>query len=126
MEKIWYAGMEKSPEGQKVSILGTEYTVFERTENEDVRLEHCDGYCDTSTKEIVIRLIEGDLMSKRNLGQYRNVVIRHEVIHAFLAESGLDGNGHKAGHWEANEEMVDWFAIQFPKIVRVFKDLEVL
>ena len=126
MEEIRYIGNEKRLASWKVSILGTEYTVFERTESEDARLKHCDGYCDTSTKEIVIRLIERDLMSKRNLGQYRNVVIRHEVIHAFLAESGLDGNGHKAGHWETNEEMVDWFAIQFPKIMKAFQDLEVL
>ena len=46
----------------KVNILGTEYTVIHRKESEDAKLEGNDGYCDSSTKTIVI------LEAKRVLG----------------------------------------------------------
>lgn len=38
--------------------------------------------------------------------------MRHELIHAFLGESGLRSDSE----WAENEEMVDYFAIQFEKI----------
>lgn len=109
-----------------VNILGTEYTIYERTEEEDVKLEENDGYCDSSAKEIVILIYKDDIMNKRNMQHYKNQVLRHEIIHAFLAESGLDGNGHSPQNWEFNEEMVDWFAIQFPKIMKVYQELGVV
>jgi len=43
--------------------------------------------------------------------------IRHELIHAFLSESGLWANCD----W-AKEEMVDWLAIQFPKLLKAFTE----
>jgi hypothetical protein len=43
-----------------------------------------------------------------------------------MAESGLDGNGNSCDCWELNEEMVDWFAIQSPKIFKVFKELNIM
>lgn len=47
--------------------------------------------------------------------------IRHEIIHAFLNESGLtDCALQPRGSWARNEEMVDWFAIQGPKIVQAW------
>lgn len=38
----------------KVNILGTDYTIKECTVDEDSYLKDCDGYCDKSSKEIVI------------------------------------------------------------------------
>ena len=46
-----------------------------------------------------------------------NKVKRHEIIHAFLFESGLAENSA----WAQNEEMVDFFAIQFPKLLKAFE-----
>lgn len=109
-----------------VNILGTKYTIYERTEEEDVKLKENDGYCDSSTKEIVILIYQDDVMNKGNMRHYKNQVLRHEIIHAFLVESGLDGNGHSTRNWELNEEMVDWFAIQFPKIMKVYQELGVV
>lgn len=48
-----------------------------------------------------------------------NEVLRHEVIHAFFSESGLDD-------YSSNEELVNWIAIQFPKMLQVFKELEAI
>lgn len=109
-----------------VNVLGTEYVIYERREEEDAKLKENDGYCDSSTKEIVVCVYETDVMNKGNMQAYKNQVLRHEIIHAFLAESGLDGNGHSPRNWEFNEEMVDWFAIQFPKIMKVYQELGVV
>jgi hypothetical protein len=43
--------------------------------------------------------------------------LRHEIIHAFLCESGLAANSVVfSDGWACNEEMVDWFAMQGEKI----------
>jgi hypothetical protein len=49
--------------------------------------------------------------------------LRHEIIHCFLHESGVWGSSSGADSWAMNEEMVDWIAMQFPKILKVFKQL---
>ena len=108
---------------KKVNILGTEYTLIETTQAEDQNLEGVDGYCDTSIKECVVEKMEasGVIREKKNLPEYKKAVTRHELIHAFLFESGLD-----CCSWANNEEMVDFFAIQFPKLLKVFKDSDCL
>ena len=72
----------------KVNILGTDYTIKECTVDEDSYLQEYDGYCDKSSKEIVICKKRKDCQLK-NWEWYRKKVIRHEIIHAFLYESGL-------------------------------------
>jgi hypothetical protein len=52
--------------------------------------------------------------------------MRHEILHAFLYESGLRENSNKVYAWAENEEMVDWIAIQFPKIEKIYKELNIL
>ncbi len=37
-----------------INILGTKYTITETTQEKDVCLCNCDGYCDKTTKRIVI------------------------------------------------------------------------
>lgn len=103
-----------------VNILGTRYSYYERTLAEDEYLKHCDGYCDKTSKTIVVRT---DLTSDLNdIEVYRKKVIRHEIIHAFLNESGLVENWeHK--QWGQDETFIDWVAIQFPKILAVFQEL---
>ncbi len=101
----------------KVNVLGTEYTLTESNEANDSKLVGRDGYCDTSTKECVVdEMNDTSNEAKRNLPEYKKSVKRHELIHAFLHESGLD-----VCSWAANEEMVDWLAIQFPKMADAFK-----
>lgn len=109
----------------KVNILGTEYTIEYHKAAEDQKIsDGCDGYCDTSVKLIVVEEMEADPNSKADLVFYGNQVLRHEIIHAFMHESGLDANSccFENG-WATNEEMIDWFAIQSPKIFTAFKDV---
>lgn len=105
----------------KVNILGTEYTITECSEKENSLLENMDGYCDKTTKEIVIKAKPDDC----NLGDfevYRKKVMRHEIIHAFLFESGLHENFEHTqyGH---NETMIDWVAVQYLKMLEAFKQV---
>lgn len=48
--------------------------------------------------------------------------MRHEIIHAFLYESGLAENFEHANEFGQDETMVDWIAMQFPKILEVYKE----
>lgn len=108
----------------EVNVLGTEYTVDIMAKGEDPRLEDNDGYCDTSEKLCVIDDMaeaENDVSAKGDLKSYQKQVIRHELIHAFLFESGLDVNS-----WAYNEELIDWIAIQFPKIAKAFAEADCL
>lgn len=114
---------------KKVNILGTEYEIKMGTYKDFPALSNMDGYTDTSTQTIVVddmSMAEGEIDSKGNLEFYRKSVIRHEIIHAFLHESGLASNSVNSDNWAVNEEMVDWFAIQSPKIFKVFQELDIL
>ncbi len=104
----------------QVNILGAPYTLAYRTKAEDIYLEDRDGYCDTSVKCCVARDYTPEERKEagalRDLDAYRRKVMRHEITHAFLQESGLDINTGESEAWATNEEMVDWLAIQGPKI----------
>lgn len=108
----------------KINILGTEYSVEELTKEKEPFLLQCDGYCDKTTKRIVIRAED----KESELGDYepyRRKVVRHEIIHAFLFESGLHENWEHSqfGH---DETYVDWIAVQFPKLVKAFEEADCL
>lgn len=77
---------------EKVNVLDTTYTINKIKEKDKFMIENnlC-GYCD---------LIE-----------------RHELIHAFLYECGLNDSSD----WARNEELIDWLAIQLPKINVLFE-----
>lgn len=116
-----------------INILGTEYRIEERKTSEDEFLEENGyaGYCKEDSKLIVY----ADMTEEKYFGKMddsarlacRNRTLRHELIHAFLNESGLSADASKtAGAWAKHEEMVDWFAIQSPKIYKAFQELEIL
>ena len=104
-----------------VNVLGTKYTIKKSNKIEDVNLEGNDGYCDFTTKTIVIDTFKVFPGSFKDLESYEKQVIRHELIHAFLFESGLDVNS-----WGRNEELVDWISIQFPKMMNSFEQCNAL
>jgi hypothetical protein len=101
----------------KVKVLGTEYEILTRTAEDDAILDTRDGYCDTSVKKIIISNLRPQSDSKLDLRVVRNNIIRHEIIHAFLYESGLDVNSE----WGSDETLVDWIALQFPKMAEAFE-----
>ena len=113
-----------------VNILGTEYTIktVKISECEYLKEKHFCGCCNGTTKEILIGDASEEKYFDKLSPEEQEIVtketIRHEIIHAFLNESGLqDSSMQYCNGWAKNEEMVDWIAIQFPKIQKVFVEL---
>lgn len=109
---------------KEVNILGTKYTILEQTGEENPKMKDAFGICEYYSKKLVVSPVseyENNPNAYENIPAFRNKVLRHEVIHAFFAESGLRSNSDYA----ENEELVDWIAIQFPKIAKAFKELEI-
>ena len=105
----------------EVDVLGTKYSIIKSDRIKDTKLENLAGYCDSSVNQIVINTFKTDNMSKSNLNQYEKEVIRHELVHAFLIESGLGDCS-----WGSNEEVVDWIATQFPKMLKAFEEIDAI
>ena len=112
--------------GKSVSILGTQYKIVIIPEGDYRYKRDADGWCDNSSKELLLFNFTQDINSKKDLAEYQKKVLRHEIIHAFLYESGLDVNSLSGSAWAKNEEMVDWMAIQMPKIYQAYKEAEAL
>lgn len=116
-----------------VNILGTEYRieVHKRSEDEYMRKSDADGYCSDDAKLIVIAdTSENESfpdMTDIEQSAYRKRLLRHEITHAFLNESGLQHcSSIPAGPWARHEKMVDWIAIQFPKMHKAFEEVDAL
>lgn len=108
---------------KSVMVLGTEYKIYARVEEEDERLKTCDGYCDKTNKTIVI--VDMDKVES-NLGDrdwYSKKVLRHEIVHAFLYESGLHENTSRDTEHGHDEQMVDWIAVQGAKIHKAWQEV---
>lgn len=114
-----------------INVLGTEYKIELRQLKDDDVLKEYDGYCDSPNRIIVVREYTEEEQKTGNMtdniAEYNKKVLRHEITHAFLYESGLSGNSLQYENaWARNEEMVDWIAIQFPKILKAFQDANCL
>lgn len=115
----------------KVNILGTEYNIIFKNDKEvcadmECEIGECGGYCNGFLHEIVIANLDSCIDSEMAKNNLKKTNMRHEIIHAFLNESGLGNNANSSDCWAKNEEMVDWFAIQSPKIFKVFQELDIL
>lgn len=118
---------------KKIDVLGAEYEICTHKISEDNTLKqnHWAGYCNEFTKQIVLSdFTEQEFfpdMTENEIEAYKKSILRHEIVHAFLNESGLSANTLQVSEaWAKNEEMVDWIAIQFPKILEAFKSVNAL
>lgn len=109
----------------KINVLGTEYEICFRSKKEDEFMgkTDCDGYCDKSAKLIVVTTDNEELS---DFAYYQKKILRHEIIHAFMFESGLDCNWQHAEQWGHDETHIDWFAIQAPKLFEAFRIADAL
>lgn len=104
-----------------VSILGAVWTVRSATETEEPRLEGVNGFTDWTTRTICLeKNTQGNIGSIKT---YMNQVIRHEVVHAFMYESGL-GDSFEHKDYGQEETIVDWFAFQMGNILNVVMDIQ--
>ena len=108
----------------KVTILGQDYALLQGTEKQYPVLKDANGYVDLYAKKIIIDETFGtpDSGFKSKKPELAiNHLYRHEIIHAFFSESGISYNLTN----EEEESLVDWIALQFPKMKKIFDELGV-
>lgn len=106
-----------------VDVLGIRYRIDIIPETEDPKLESMDGYTDPSIKRIVISDVHArpeDPEGIQDQDWFQRNIIRHELIHAFVVESG-----NQDSFWHT-EEMVRWLAYMFPRLLVAFKEVGAL
>ena len=91
----------------KINVLGIDYNVTTLDEKDKCMLENnADGYTDFNKKEI--KVLTCDAYSQ---------ILRHELVHAYLYEVGI-----AFGYGIHNEDNVDFIAMIFPKLNKIFKE----
>jgi hypothetical protein len=100
-----------------INILGTQYEVIKQTEKENPKLKDANGLCEPYTRQIIYKENEQSIDVFDNIAAFDKKNLRHEIIHAFFAESGLT-------EYMEDEVLVEWIAVQFPKISRIIKEVE--
>lgn len=116
----------------ELNILGTKYNVYDVEPCDERTLDEydcdCLGTTDYTTHEIMIRksMLDRERVKCACPEVLYKQTLRHEIIHAFFAESGLTGVDEWTGSLYDNEVLVDWLAMQFPKILEAFKEADCL
>ena len=107
----------------KVNILGQEYEVIKCNDKENPKLKvrQANGLAELYSKEIIINTEASteDEETYKNLAEYEKKVIRHEIVHAFFHEAGLSDYCH-------DEQLVDWIALQIPKMKKAMEETDCL
>lgn len=117
---------------QSVNILGTEYRILylDYTADPKFKENDCAGYTSYAKKTVVyckMRTYPGwENEDPEVIAAQEDRMLRHEILHAFLNESGLGANTLEVNGWARNEEMIDWLAMQLPKIFLVFGALGIV
>lgn len=113
----------------KVNVLGTDYEILMKKyeEEEAFSRRKIDGFCDNYCKEIVLcdmHTYPGwEHEEERTIEIVQKQILKHEIVHAFLGESGLCDSAHiYDGAWPKNEEMVDWIANQGEKLYKAWQE----
>jgi len=110
--------MEKDNTPKSIEILGEKYKIKYGDRKTDAKLIGANAYVELYSKEIVLDRLDEEPNTIKNMDWYRRKVIRHEIIHAFLHESGMR-------EWAENEVLVDFIALQYPKLFEIFSKLEI-
>lgn len=101
----------------KINILGTEYEIKEMSVTEYPKLAIANGLAELYSKELIIdKNMNGETGEEfANFDEFKKKVIRHEIVHAFFHESGLTD-------YCSDEKLVNWIALQIPKIVKIMQE----
>lgn len=103
----------------KVNVLGTEYKIIT---DDSIVSQGVDGLCKSYDKQITVRS-KGNMLCADDSDEVKAIryreVLRHELVHAFFDEAGLDD-------YSNNEQLVTWIASMFPKMVNAFKEADCL
>jgi hypothetical protein len=117
----------------KISILGTDYSIrkVKYDKEPEFRQSGSNGYCSNHLKQIVycdMRTYPGwEEEPDEAVLREEKQTLRHEIVHAFLNESGLCASACRPdGAWSRNEEMVDWIALQGEKLYAAWEKANAL
>ena len=108
-----------------INVLGQEYKLILDTPETNPKLADVNGYMEPYSKKIVIDrtiLDSHDVKTAENFEARIRQTYRHEIVHAFFEESSLT---YKFNNFEDEEFLVHWIAAQFPKMRKIFDELEV-
>lgn len=97
-----------------VDVLGTKYTI---KQDDTLVNSMIDGLCNGYSKEITHRGVDDMLCNDDPIDVKKirfSEVLRHELIHAFFNEAGLE-------NYRNDEVLVDWMAKQFPKTIKAME-----
>lgn len=108
-----------------MNVLGTKYEIVRLPA--DKMEDGFGGFCNPDLRRIEILRLETLDEWRHESAEQRNerekLFLRHEIVHAFLNESGLrDNSATFTISWAKNEEMVDWIAIQGTKIYKAWQE----
>lgn len=116
-----------------VSVLGTDYEIIRKKYDEDPEFKErsINGYCDGLLHQIVVcdmQTYPGMENEPAEVCQLsESATLRHEIVHAFFNESGLKDCAFAVeSPWAKNEEMVDWIALQGPKIYAAWQSVSAI
>ena len=104
--------------GKKINILGTEYTIHVLMPNSEllVNANTQNGFIESYSKEIFVcdhaSLRHVDKRMYKKVEEYCMKILRHEIIHGVLFESGHP-------EWYDNEDLVDMLAYLMPKFIDI-------
>ena len=112
-----------------VRICGEKYTIKLMQRPNNIRTtEYTEvaGASNSFLNEIEIYNIRSlaKKCQKIELHRYINETVRHEVMHAFLHETGINEQINEINY--KMENAVEWFAVIAPKVFQVFDKLDVL
>lgn len=107
---------------ERVNILGQEWKIEVKKPKDCEGLKGIGGFCDRTVKTIFIhkqhKHPHGD--ECYDLREVERRSLRHEIVHAFMYESGFAYSSLNVQAWAMNEEMIDWIAQQHEKLHRAF------
>lgn len=126
-----------------INVLGTDYTIkfitvkdeYESNEAKILMDREFLAYCSHYNNTIILSNLRDEKYNPAYKYQPPEVIIesyketlRHELIHAFYKCSGLNANAHGTGEnsFANDEEMIDFLAIQTPKMFEVFRKANLL
>ena len=98
-----------------VNVLGTEYQIIFKSEMPEGLKESELGKIVLEHKWIILEDADNDRWIRG--ADHHKQILTHELIHAFLFESGLEAICR-------DEQIVNWIAIQFPKILNTVTEAE--
>ena len=113
---------------ESVDILGTPWKIVVKKYDDEpyFKKNNANGYC-SGPEHLICICDESTWPTSQDecetfLINCMKSTLRHEIVHAFFKESGLnDSSFSYGGSWAKNEEMVDWIALQGPKIYEAWK-----